>query len=168
MDKRLSTLFSRRSVRSYTGEPVSEDDVTALLEAGMAAPSASNRKPWHFVAVTERAKLDQLATIHPYGKMLSTAGLCIGVCGDRDASPDFWVQDCSAATENILVAAATLGLGAVWIGVHPREERERELKQFLGIPENVGLLCLIAVGHPSERPPARTQYDEPRVHRGRW
>ena len=113
-------------------------------------------------------QLNQLAAIHPYGKMLSTAGLGIGVCGDRDVSPDFWVQDCSAATENILVAAATLGLGAVWIGVHPREERERELKQFLGIPENVGLLCLIAVGHPSERPPARTQYDEPRVHRGRW
>ncbi len=168
MDKRLSVLFSRRSVRGYTGEPVSEDDVTALLEAGMAAPSASNRKPWHFVAVTERAKLDQLATIHPYGKMLSTAGLCIGVCGDRDISPDFWVQDCSAATENILVAAAMLGLGSVWLGVHPRAEREGELKQFFGIPDHVGLLCLVAVGHPVEPPAPRTQYDEPRVHLTRW
>jgi nitroreductase len=168
MDQRLSVLFSRRSVRNYSGEPVSEADVKALLEAGMAAPSASNRKPWHFVAVTERAQLDRLSSIHPYGKMLSTAGLCIGVCGDRDISPYFWVQDCSAATENILVAAAMLGLGAVWLGVHPRAEREVELKQFLGIPENVSLLCLIAVGHPAELPAARTQYDEPRVHRGRW
>ena len=168
MDDRLFALFSRRSVRSYTDEPVSEADVKALLEAGMAAPSASNRKPWHFVAVTERAKLARLAAIHPYGKMLSTAGLCIGVCGDRDTSPDFWVQDCSAATENVLVAAAMLSLGAVWLGVHPRADRERELKQFLGIPESVGLLCLIAVGHPAERPAARTQYEEPRVHRGRW
>jgi len=168
MDPRLSALFSRRSVRAYTGEPVSEADVRALLEAGMAAPSASNRKPWHFVAVTERAQLQRLASIHPYGKMLSSSGLCIGVCGDRDISPDFWVQDCSAATENILVAAAMLGLGAVWLGVHPSAERERELKQFLGIPESVGLLCLIAAGHPAERPDARTQYDEHRVHRGRW
>jgi nitroreductase len=168
MDSRLSALFSRRSVRQYSNEPVSEADAKALLEAGMAAPSASNRKPWHFVAVTERAKLVQLAAIHPYGKMLASAGLCIGVCGDRAVSPDFWVQDCSAATENILLAAAMLGLGAVWLGVHPRAERERELKQFLGIPENVGLLCLIAVGHPAERPAARTQYDETRVHRGRW
>jgi nitroreductase len=168
MDTRLSPLFSRRSVRDYSGEAVSDVDLAALLEAGMAAPSASNRKPWHFVAATERAQLEQLAAIHPYGKMLSSAGLCIGVCGDRDVSPDFWVQDCSAATENILVAAAMLGLGAVWLGVHPRAERERELKQFLSIPENVGLLCLIAVGHPAQRPPARTQYDEQRIHRGRW
>jgi nitroreductase len=168
MDERLSTLFARRSVRKYTGAPVSEADVKAFLEAGMAAPSASNRKPWHFVAVTERAKLDQLAAIHPYGKMLSGAGLCIGVSGDRDISPDFWIQDCSAATENILVAAAMLGLGAVWLGVHPRAEREGNLKQFLGIPETVGLLCLVAVGHPAERPAARTQYDEGRVHRERW
>ena len=168
MDPRLSVLLSRRSVRKYSGEPVSEADVKALLEAGMAAPSASNRKPWHFVAVTERAQLDQLSEIHSYGKMLSSAGLCIGVCGDRDISPDFWVQDCSAATENILVAATMLNLGGVWLGVHPRAERERELKEFLGIPGNVGLLCLIAVGHPAERPESRTQYDEPRVHRGRW
>lgn len=168
MDTRLSALFSRRSVRKYTGEPVSEADVKALLEAGMAAPSASNRRPWHFVAITERDKLAQLATIHPYGKMLSSAGLCIGVCGDRDISPDFWVQDCSAATENILAAAAMLGLGAVWLGVHPRAEREHELQRFLGIPENVGLLCLVAVGHPAERPAPRTQYEETRIHRGRW
>jgi nitroreductase len=168
MDTRLSSLFARRSVRDYTGEAVSEADLKALLEAGMAAPSASNRKPWHFVAATERAQLERLAAIHPYGKMLSSAGFCIAVCGDRDISPDFWVQDCSVATENILVAAAMLGLGAVWLGVHPRAERERELKQFLGIPESVGLLCLIAVGHPTQQPPARTQYDDGRVHRGRW
>jgi nitroreductase len=168
MDSRLSALFSRRSVRRYSGKPVSEADVKALIEAGMAAPSASNRRPWHFVAVTDPARLNQLAAVHPYGKMLGSAGLCIGVCGDRDISPDFWVQDCSAATENILVAAAMLGLGAVWLGVDPRAERERELKQFLGIPENVGLLSLIAVGHPDEHPPARTQYDEQRVHRGCW
>jgi nitroreductase len=168
MDSRLSALFSRRSVRQYTGRPVSDADLKALLEAGMAAPSASNRKPWHFVAVTEPAMLAQLAAIHPYGKVLSSAGLCIAVCGDRDISPDFWVQDCSAATENILVAAAMLGLGSVWLGVHPRAERERDLKQFLGIPDHVGLLCLIAVGHPAELPVARTQYDEERVHRDRW
>ena len=168
MDERPSALFSRRSVWKYADTPVSKVDVKALLEAGMAAPSANNRKPWHFVTVTSRLRLNRLAATHPHGKMLASARLCIGVCGDRDAAPDFWVQDCSAATENILVAAAMLGLGAVWLGVHPRVERERELKRFLGIPENVGLLCLIAVGHPAEHPAARTQYDEQRVHRVRW
>lgn len=168
MDARLSALFSRRSVREYTGKPVSERDVKALLEVGMAAPSASNRKPWHFVTVTERAKLVELASIHPYGKMLTRAGLCIAVCGDRDISPDFWVQDCSAATENILVAAAILGLGAVWLGVHPRADRERELKQYFGIPESVGLLCLIAVGHPAERPGCAYSVRRSPGHPERW
>jgi nitroreductase len=98
MDSRLFKLFSRRSVREFTGGPVADADVKALLEAGMAAPSASNRRPSHFITVTGRPALDRLAEIHPYAKMLATAGLCIAVCGDRTTSPDYWVQDCSAAT----------------------------------------------------------------------
>jgi nitroreductase len=168
MDERLMPLFRRRSVRSFTGAPIAPGDVTALLEAGMAAPSANNARPWHLVVVTEPGRLKRLAEIHPYGKMLSYAGLAVAVCGDRRVSPDFWVQDCSAATENILVAAAMLGLGAVWLGVHPRAEREAAIRGFLDIPEHLGLLCLIAVGRPAHEPPARTQYDSERVHRERW
>lgn len=134
----------------------------------MAAPSASNRKPWHFVVVTDRQKLDALAEAHPYGKMLFEAPLCIGVCGDTTISQRFWVQDCSAATENLLIAAAALDLGAVWLGVHPSKERVAEISKVLSIPENIVPLNLISIGHPAEQKEPRTQYDEARVHRENW
>lgn len=168
MDKRIGPILARRSVRRYVEAPVPESDVRALLEAGMAAPSARGLDPWRFVVVTERKRLKQLAAIHPYGKMLETAGLGIAVCGDKQVAPDFWVQDCSAATENILIAAAMLGLGSVWLGVHPRAEREAGLKEFLGIPESVGVLCLVAIGKPAEHPAPRTRYDETKVHKEGW
>jgi nitroreductase len=167
MDERLEIIFARRSIRRYTDEPLSEADLTSLLEAGMAAPSASNRKPWHFVAVTDRDALEALANAHPYGKMLSSAAVAIAVCGDPSIS-DWWVQDCSAATENILVAAAGLGLGAVWLGCHGRPEREAAVRETLGIPEHVGVLSLLSIGHPDQRKAARTQYNPARVHKDKW
>jgi len=168
MDKELiQTIFARRSIRRYTAEPVSETDVKTLLEAAMAAPSASNRKPWHFVVVTERQTLDDLAEAHPHGKMLFEASLCIAVCGDPAISR-YWVQDCSAATENLLLAVAALGLGAVWLGVYFREERIAAVRQVLGIPDTIVPLNLISIGHPAEEKEPRTQYDGTRVHRGGW
>jgi len=167
MDERLNIIFARRSIRAYTGEPVSEEDIQSLLEAGMAAPSASNRKPWHFVAVTDSETLQALAQAHPFGKMTAKAGVAIAVCGDPTIS-DWWVQDCSAATENILVAAVGLGLGAVWLGSHGRPEREQAVRDVLGIPDRVGVLSLLSIGHPGEEKEARTQYDPDRVHRNRW
>jgi nitroreductase len=167
VDDRLEIIFGRRSIRQYTGEPISEQDLSSLLEAGMAAPSASNRKPWHFVTVTDRAKLRALADTHPYGKMLAGAAAAIAVCGDPGIS-EWWVQDCSAATENILVAAAGLGLGGVWLGCHNRPEREQAVRDVLGIPAQIGVLSLISVGHPSEEKEARTQYDPARVHENNW
>jgi nitroreductase len=163
----IQTIFSRRSIRKYTGEPVSEADIKTLLEAAMAAPSASNIKPWHFVVVTQREMLDALADAHPHGKMLAQAPLCIAVCGDPDLSR-YWVQDCSAATENLLLAVAALSLGAVWLGVHPRDDRIGFTRQILGISENIFPLNLISIGHPAEEKEPRTQYDEARVHRGGW
>ena len=168
MDDRLSPLFARRSIRRYTGAPVKDHDIKALLEAAMAAPSARGLDPWRFVVVTERKRLDRLAGLHPYASMLDRAGACIAVCGDESVSPDFWVQDCSAATENILVAASMLGMGAVWLGVHPRKDREQGLKRELGIPERTGLLCLVALGIPAEPPEPRTRYDEDKVRREHW
>lgn len=167
MDPRLDIIFSRRSIRLYADEPVSEADIQSLLEAGMAAPSASNRKPWYFVVVTERDTLRALAAAHPFGKMLASAGAAIAVCGDPAIS-DWWVQDCSAATENVLVAAVGLGLGAVWLGSHGRPERERAIREVLGIPERIGVLSLLSIGHPGEEKEARTQYDPARVHWGDW
>jgi nitroreductase len=167
MDERLKIIFSRRSIRRYTDRPVSEEDVTSLLEAGMAAPSASNRKPWYFVTVTDKETLQTLADSHPYGKMLASAALSIAVCGDPAIS-DWWVQDCTAATENILIAVAGLGLGAVWLGCHGKSERERAVRKTLGIPENIGVLSLLSIGHPAEHKEARTQYDPARVHANQW
>ena len=167
MDERLQGIFSRRSIRVYTEEPVSETDLQGLLQAGMAAPSASNRKPWHFVAVTDRETLSALAQAHPYGKMLARAGAAIAVCGDPAISA-WWVQDCSAATENILIAAAALGLGAVWLGSHGNPEREGAIRDVLGIPGSVGVLSLLSIGHPAEEKAPRTQYEANRVHRDRW
>lgn len=163
----IQTIFARRSIRKYTTEPVSEKDVETLLEAAMAAPSASNIRPYHFVVVTDREMLDVLAEVHPHGKMLFEATLCVAVCGVPDESR-YWVQDCSAATENLLLAATALGLGAVWLGVHPRPERVAPVREVLTIPESVVPLNLISIGHPAEEKESRTQYDEGRVHRGKW
>jgi nitroreductase len=167
MDKRLHIIFSRRSIRAYTGEPVSEQDIHSLLEAGMSAPSASNRKPWHFVVVTDRQQLQALADAQPYGKMLANAAVGIAVCGDPAIS-DWWVQDCTAATENILIAAVGLGLGGVWLGSHGRPEREQAVRDVLGIPDRIGVLSLLSIGHPAEKKEARTQYDPVRVHENKW
>ncbi len=133
----------------------------------MAAPSANNRQPWHFVTVTDRGTLQALADVHPYAKMLPGAALCIVVCGDPSIS-GWWVQDCSAATENILVAAAGLGLGGVWLGCHGRPERERAIRDVLGIPNDIGVLCMISIGHPGESKEPRTQYNAARVHKNKW
>ena len=167
MDPRLNIIFARRSIRSYTGEPVTDEQVTSLLEAGMAAPSASNRKPWHFCVITDKATLEKLAQAHPYGKMLAQAQLAIAVCGDPSIS-SWWVQDCTAATENILVAAAGLGLGAVWLGCHNAPDREQAVRDVTGIPAEIGVLSLLSIGHPGEEKEARTQYEVGRVHVNQW
>jgi len=164
----MEAIFARRSIRTYTGEPVSREVITELLEAGMAAPSSNNRKPWHFIVIRDRVTLTKLAETHPHGKMMSEAAAVIAVCGDTTISPDFWVQDCAAATENILVAVAALGLGAVWLGCHPREERVSAIKAVLDVPGHFGILSLISIGHPGEKKEPRTQYDPKRIHNEKW
>jgi nitroreductase len=169
MSKRLiDTIFSRRSIRKYTEEPVSEEEIKTILEAAMAAPSGHNSKPWHFVVITERETLIRLAKVHKYGKMLNEAPLCISVCGDQSVSESFWVQDCSAATENLLLAVTALDLGAVWCGVHPSQDMVKDISKILGIDAPFVPLNLIAIGHPAEEKESRTQYDEDRIHREKW
>jgi nitroreductase len=167
VDERLQIIFARRSIRKYTAEPVSEADITSLLQAGMAAPSAANRKPWHLVAVTDKQVLQAIGDGTPYGRTLPGAALAIVVCGDPSIS-DWWLQDCTAATENILIAASGLGLGAVWLGCHGRAEREQPIRQALGIPDEIGLASVLSIGHPAEEKEARTQYDPAQAHRNKW
>jgi len=164
----IDAILARRSIRKYTDESVSDADVRTLLEAGMAAPSGSNRKPWHFVTVTDRAKLDALAGSAQYWKMLQEAPLAIVVCGDPAISEKYWDQDGIAATENILIAVSILGLGAVWLGCHPAPERMDAVRGILGIPDDIMPITVLSIGHPAEEKEARTQYDEERVHRGQW
>ena len=133
----------------------------------MAAPSASDRKPWHFVVVQDHDLLTKLAAAHPFGKMLAAASHGIVVCGDPGIS-DWWIQDCTAATENILIATSAIGLGAVWLGCQGRPEREEAIREVLGIPRRMGILSLLSIGYPAEKKEPRTQYDQSRVHRNGW
>lgn len=166
MQESLRLLHSRRSIRNYTDQPVSAEQVEAILRAAMAAPSASNKQPWHFVAVQERSTLDQLAEVHQYAKMLKAATLCVVVCGD--VSNRFWEQDCAAATQNILLAATGLGLGSVWLGIHPNPEPTNKVVQLLNIPETHLPLCLISIGHPAEHKDPADRFDPGKVHWEKW
>ncbi|MBN1138433.1 MAG: nitroreductase family protein [Anaerolineae bacterium] len=163
-------IMTRRSIRAYTAQPVDEGLIKELLAAAMSAPSASDRQPWHFVVITERRQLDAMTAILPYGQMLKQAPLAIVVCGDRERQPmeGYWVQDCSAATENILLAAHARGLGAVWLGVYPREERIQGISRLLGLPEQAPPLAVLSIGYPAEQAGTADRYDESRIHRDRW
>ena len=163
-------VLARRSIRAYTDEPVSEAQVERLLRAAMAAPSAGNQQPWGFVVVTDRATLSAIPSVHPYARMLPQAPLAIVVCGLGGGRrwPQFWDQDCSAAVENILIEAVLLGLGAVWLGVHPLEERVQGVRRLLDIPDDVVPFAVVAVGHPAETKEPADRYEPERVHRERW
>lgn len=172
MNDQLAALFARRSVRAYRPQPVPDELVTDLLEAAMAAPSACGRDPWRFIVVRRREMLERIASGLPNGKMLARADLGIVVCGDLDAAHggelSYLLQDCSAAIENLLIAATTLGLGACWLGVHPRPPRIAMLRAAFELPERVLPVSCIAIGWPAEEQEPRTRYDSGRVYRERW
>jgi nitroreductase len=136
----------------------------------MAAPSAGNQQPWHFIVIEERSLLDEIPLFHPYSTMLKGAPLAVLVCGDlgMEKHKGYWVQDCSAATQNLLLAAHAKGLGAVWLGVYPLEERIAGVRELLGLPENVVPFAIVALGHPAEQKPPGERYDASRVRRNRW
>lgn len=166
----MDAVMARRSIRRYTPEPVSDGDVRRLLEAAMAAPSAGDERPWHFVVIRDRGLREQVPTVHPYSAMVPQAPVAILICGDErlEKHRGYWVQDCSAATENLLIEAVELGLGAVWLGVYPVEKRVEDFRRLLGIPPEVIPFALIAVGHPAETKPPAARYDAERVHQDRW
>ncbi len=166
----MEAILSRRSIRRYTGQPVPEEIIKELLKAAMSAPSASNQQPWQFVIIDDRRILDEIPRFHPYAQMLREASWAIAVCGDTHLASmsGYWVQDCSAATQNILLAAHAKGLGAVWLGVYPREERTRMVQELVGLPGHVIPLCFISIGYPAEKKPPSNRYDESRVHHNRW
>ncbi|HEY51078.1 MAG TPA: nitroreductase family protein [Dehalococcoidia bacterium] len=166
----MEAILSRRSIRRYSGESVSEELIKELLQAAMSAPSASNEQPWQFVIIDDRRILDEIPRFHPYAHMLKEASWAIAVCGDLNLEmmSGYWIQDCSAATQNILLAAHARGLGAVWLGVYPNGERVKTVQKLLGLPENVMPLCFISIGYPAEKKPPSNRYNESRVHHNHW
>jgi nitroreductase len=172
MNKKLGCLFARRSVRKYENKTVPEKTVRDLLEAAMAAPSACAKDPWHFIVVRDRAALDRMAEGLPNGQMLRQAPLGILVCGDlsraHGGEESYMLQDCGAAIQNLLLAASMLGLGACWLGVHPRKERIRHMRAMFSLPEPVVPVSAIAIGWPAEKASPRTRYRAEAVHEGRW
>jgi nitroreductase len=167
----MKAIFTRRSIREYKTQPIPNELVQNLLEAAMQAPSAGNQQPWHFILVTDRNILDNVADALPFGKMLKTAPLGVVVCGDLDLEKyhGFWVQDCSNATMNLLLAAHDNGLGAVWVAIYPVDDRVAGVKQILGLPEHVIPLCVVPLGYPAsilQKPERR--YKEARMHHNRW
>ena len=166
----MQAILTRRSIRQYTQEPVPDELVDELLHAAMSAPSAGNQQPWQFVIIRERKKLDAIPHFHPYAEMVKSASVAILVCGDmrRETNKGFWSQDCAAATQNFLLAAHAKGLGAVWVGVFPEDERVEGFRKLLGIPDDVIPFALVPVGFPAESRPPANRYEAARIHRDHW
>jgi len=166
----LQAILSRRSIRNYDKKPISDDLVKSLLKAAMSAPSAGNEQPWHFIIIDDRSIVSKIASFHNHAEMLKNASLAILVCGDinLDKHNGMWIQDCSAATENILIAINAQGLGAVWLGIYPRKERVNGLTNLLKLPENIIPFSLISIGYPAEKKPESDRYNESRIHYNEW
>lgn len=164
----LDNIATRTSVRDYEARPVEKEKIEKMLRAAMAAPTAMNKQPWHFVVVDQRNVLDALAGANPYAKMLKKAPLAIVVCGNTDkmiegGGRDFWIQDASAATENLLLAAHAMGLGAVWTGAYPSEERCISISKVLSLSDNLIPLNMIVVGYPAEQPQPKQKFKEENI-----
>lgn len=168
----LQNIHNRKSVRQFTSEPVSDEQIQILLKAAMAAPTAVNYQPWRFVVVTEREELDAIADILPYAQMLRQAPAAIVVCGQttwmEGAENPYWQQDCAAATQTMLLAVEALGLGAVWTGIYPNAELYPKVHDFLELPENVQPLCCVPIGHPAGKTEPRDKWKPENIHYGKW
>lgn len=166
----MENILSRRSIRKFTDQEVTEEQIISLLKAAMSAPSAGNRQPWEFIIIKNRETLDKIPEFHKYTKMLSMAKLAIVVCGNTTKSFErgFWVQDCAAATQNILLAAHSMGLGGVWCGVYPSEELYPQMQDLLELPKEIMPVSLIAIGYPDETKSPSERYDEDKIHYEKW
>ncbi|MBL7183502.1 MAG: nitroreductase family protein [Anaerolineae bacterium] len=163
----LDMIKKRRSIREYTDQAVTDEQIRQLLEAAMAAPSGSNIQPWEFVVVRDPDLKRQLAQTHTWSYMAADAAVVFVVCANESAS-NHWIADASAATQNLLLAVTALGLGAVWVGIYPSADREAHVRRVLDIPDEIRVLCLVPVGHPAEAKLPRTKYTESKVHYEKW
>jgi len=163
-------IISRRSIRKYSGEEVSDLIVKDIIKAGMYAPSAMNTQPWHFVVMRDQAKFDGIIDVHPHSRMLKDASVAILVCRDKTMEhlPNYGTQDCAACTQNMLLATHALGLGAVWLGIFPRKERVDKIISLLKLPEHIEPFSLISIGYPGEVKEIPDRYKNDRIHFEKW
>jgi nitroreductase len=160
----LDFICRRRSVRRYQKKPIPDEILEVLMKAAMAAPSGNNAQPWEFVIVREPKIKEDLSRVHSWVHMAAEAPAAIVVLGDK--SSEWWEHDCAAATENLLLAAANLGLGAVWCGI--KEAHEKAVRKILGVAGHMGILCILPIGYPAESPAAHTKYRKDKVHQDRY
>lgn len=168
--KVMEAILKRRSIRQFTNQPIAQDDLNTLLRAAMMAPTARNCQEWEFVVVRNKETFKKMMHVHPYAKMLEQADCAIIVCGNtqREHAPGYWMADCGAATQNILLAATSLGIGSVWLGVYPNEARMKGLSQLLGLPDYVKPLNIIALGYPAEKKEEVDRFDPAKIHTEKW
>jgi nitroreductase len=166
----LEAIFNRRSIRQYTAEPVDEIKIENILKAAMHAPSAVNKQPWHFIVFRDQNTIQQIADVHPNASMLLRAGLGILVCWDEYQQHDkgYGPLDCSAATQNMLLAAYAQGLGAVWIGIYPRQQRMEAVHKAFQLPDHIKGFSIVAVGYPAENKSAPDRFSRSKIHREKW
>jgi nitroreductase len=167
----LEGLISRRSIRKYTGGKIAEDVIESIVKAGMYAPSASNTRPWHFIIIDDRNLFNKIMSFHPYSAMLADASHAILVCGDESLhnGPGYYLLDCSAATQNILLATHAHGYGAVWIGIEPKVDRKKNIREIFGLPEHIQPVSIVSIGIPVEvnkKIPLR--FEPKKIRRNRW
>lgn len=167
----MKEIISRRSIRKYEDKPVDDEKIQKLLRAAMYAPSAGNEKPWHFIVVKNKAKLNEITTFHPYTQMLKEAPLAILVCVDTSNlkyGGAFWVQDIAASIQNILLQGEAMGLGTCWCGVYPIEKLVDEVSKLFILPEHIKPVSIVAVGYPAEQREVGERYNTDRVHYENW
>lgn len=172
-DAIINNIMTRTSIRQYTSQQVEAEKVETILKAAMAAPTAVNKQPWAFVVIDQRSVLDTLASHTRSHQMLSQAPLAIVVCGDMDKALEgeaqpYWIEDCSAAMENLLLSAHGLGLGAVWLGVYPIQERVEQVSRTLALPANIVPLGIASIGYPAQSPEPKDKWNPEAVHSNKW
>lgn len=166
----LEAIFTRRSIRKFTGEQISEKDVETILRAAFHAPSANNHQPWEFIIIKDKVKFEKIANVHTYAQMLHQADVCIIVCGDNNKQPrtGFLIEDCSAAIENILLAAHGIGLGAVWCGLYPVPNLIEEMKAICKLPDSIVPVGMVVLGHKGEEKKINNRYNVTKLHYEEW
>jgi nitroreductase len=166
----LKAIHTRHSVRQYITKEVDERHIQEVIGAGMMAPSAGNERPWHFLVLRQRATLQAISNSHPFASMVEKAPVAILVCGDLnlDNYEGYWVQDCAAATQNMLLTAHDLGLGSVWVGLYPRAQRVTEMRSIIKLPDHIIPFAILPLGYPAEIKEEENRFEASRIHWERW